>query len=94
MILIELMMNLKWATTKGTIIELMAGMGRNYTVYQSLFKKFEMLDGSRNLLRLVKVQDVVLHKQSLQEMRWPSQKYECILGYICLGYLDKLEVNT
>ena len=47
------MKSIKWSNKgKGTIIELMAGIGRNYDAYSSLFENFEMLDGSRKLLNL------------------------------------------
>ena len=47
------MFSLDWPTYDGRVIELMAGYGRNYGVYNSLFNHFEMLDGCRDLTRLI-----------------------------------------
>ena len=55
------MFGLKWHTKEGTIMEIMAGMGRNFEVYNSLFSNFEMLDGCRALTRMIKYKEVKTH---------------------------------
>ena len=52
-----------------------------------------MLDGSSSLIKLIPG-NVIRHKCYLQKFRWKLNEYECILGFICLGYLPIDEIKT
>ena len=74
------------------MIELMAGFGRNYVCTKSFFKNIEMLDGSSEMTKHMSPK-VIRHQCKLEEFEWPNyEKYDCILGVFCLGYLTDKQI--
>ena len=74
------------------MIELMAGYGRNLDSTKNFFKNIEMLDGSSEMTKCLP-RRVIRHQCKLEEFEWPNyEKYDCILGVFCLGYLTDKQI--
>ena len=54
----------------GTMIELMAGYGRNFDSTKHYFKNIEMLDGSSEMSKYIP-SEVTHHLCKLEEFKWP-----------------------
>ena len=74
-----------------TVLEVMAGFGRNYDVLEKKFKNIEMLDGSKELSDQNK-HPVVKHVSYIQKWQWPSDMYDAVVGVFCLCYLKDSEL--
>ena len=72
---------------QGTVMELMAGQGRNYGVYKHLFETFHMLDGSKEMVALMPKEVEQKWHSNLEAFKWNRNLYDCILGVFCLGYI-------
>ena len=60
------MSNLHWHNVANRrIIELMAGSGRNLSVYKHLFDRFEMLDGAKSMVNAMP-KKVIKHHRDLE----------------------------
>ena len=75
----------------------MAGCGRNYSILKKYFYEIEMLDATK---KMVQQHDefVKSHHSTVQNFKWPLQRFNCIMGCWAFCYLDdkerfKLTVN-
>ena len=72
------------------VLELMAGCGRNYDVFNRFFKNIEMIEQSPKMTKFFN-EKIRKHQVKVQEFNWPYKYYDnitCIWGFC---YLDNDE---
>ena len=78
---------------KTKVLELMAGIGRNYEVLRNYFTNIEMLEQSESMYKHIH-KSVHVRKVKIQEFKWPKEEYDCVVGVWCLCYLSTYEYGV
>lgn len=82
--------------TKGTVLELMAGCGRNMDLLSEYFSQVEMLERNESMIKAIKNLDRkprAIYEQDVKNFNWgqKAQTYDCIFCIWGLGYLNRDE---
>jgi phospholipid N-methyltransferase len=80
----------------GTVLELMAGCGRNMELLMPHFSKVEMLERNISMTKAIKNlsnKPSVVYEQDVRDFRWDLklQSYDCIFCVWGLGYLSRAD---
>jgi tRNA1(Val) A37 N6-methylase TrmN6 len=81
----------------GTVLELMAGCGRNSSLLHTFFNNVEMLERNETMVRAIEQmhadKPIIVHHESVQQFAWQQhiQEYECVICVWGLGYLSSYE---
>ena len=82
--------------TKGTVLELMAGCGRNMDLLSTYFEKVEMLDRNESMIKAIKnlgCKPWAVYEQDVKDFEW-DQRPQTYDGIVCiwgLGYLSRAD---
>ena len=68
----------------------MAGHGRHGGLLKRSFRQVEMLEQSPSMTKGYD-ENIIKHETRIQAFEWPGEKYQCIMGCWCFGYLDHLD---
>ena len=77
---------------KDIVLELMAGVGRNYDTLKLFFRHVEMIEQSPYMYKHIH-RDVFVHKKLVQDFDYPVKFYDCVVGVWCFCYLNDAEMQ-
>ena len=76
---------------KDNVMELMAGVGRNYNTLKYFFSNIEMIEQSPEMYKKIPT-EVTIHKKLIQDFEWPIKEYDCVVGVWCFCYLNESDM--
>ena len=82
----------------GTVLELMAGCGRNMELLGRHFSEVEMLERNNSMAAAIgrlSRRPGIIHQQDVRNFDWAErvERFDCIVGIWCLGYLSTQEIK-
>ena len=74
------------------VLEMFAGVGRNWEVLKRYFRNIDMVEQSPAMTKHIH-KTVNIYQVTVQNFEWPKFNYDCIV--ICWGlcYLDRQDIN-